>query len=138
MNKVETYNSYQRKLDNIFKQFIKDFYDDGIYNLVIKEDLTLGELVDFHDNFSVSEDARQVLSKMLELDYKIHKYIKDVVQSTSANNLVPKVIYDGSVTDKNAESFFKEEFVDGALVGGASLNGTTFANIVNIWRENII
>jgi len=78
MNKVETYNSYQRKLDNIFKQFIKDFYDDGIYNLVIKEDLTLGELVDFHDNFSVSEDARQVLSKMLELDYKIHKYIRRV------------------------------------------------------------
>lgn len=78
MNRFETYNSYQRKLDNIFKQFIKDFYDDGIYNLVIKEDLTLGELVDFHDNFSVSEDARQVLSKMLELDCKIHKYIRRV------------------------------------------------------------
>ena len=76
MNRVETYNSYQRKLDNIFKQFVKDFYDDGIYNLVIKEDLTLGELVDFHDNFSVSEDARQVLSIMLELDCKILKYIR--------------------------------------------------------------
>ena len=69
---------------------------------------------------------------------EIHKYIKDVVQSVSENNHVPEVVYGGSVTDKNAESFFKEEFVDGALVGGASLNGTTFANIVNIWRENII
>ena len=69
---------------------------------------------------------------------EIHKYIKDVVQSVSVNNHVPEVVYGGSVTDKNAESFFKEEFVDGALVGGASLNGTTFANIVNIWRENII
>ena len=69
---------------------------------------------------------------------EIHKYIKDVVQSVSENNHVPDVVYGGSVTDKNAESFFKEEFVDGALVGGASLNGTTFANIVNIWRENII
>ena len=69
---------------------------------------------------------------------EIHKYIKDVVQSVSTNNHVPDVVYGGSVTDKNAESFFKEEFVDGALVGGASLNGTTFANIVNLWRENII
>ena len=69
---------------------------------------------------------------------EIHKYIKDVVQSFSTNNHVPDVVYGGSVTDKNAESFFKEEFVDGALVGGASLNGTTFANIVNKWRENII
>ena len=69
---------------------------------------------------------------------EIHKYIKDVVQSVSTNNHVPDVVYGGSVTDKNAESFFKEEFIDGALVGGASLNGTTFANIVNKWRENII
>ena len=69
---------------------------------------------------------------------EIHKYIKDVVQSVSTNKHIPDVLYGGSVTDKNAESFFKEEFVDGALVGGASLNGTTFANIVNIWRKNII
>ena len=69
---------------------------------------------------------------------EIHKYIKDIVQSVSKNNHVPKVLYGGSVTDKNAESFFKEEFVDGALVGGASLNGMTFANIVNKWRENFI
>ena len=69
---------------------------------------------------------------------EIHKYIKDVVQSVSTNNHEPNVLYGGSVTDKNAESFFKEEFVDGALVGGASLNGMTFANIVNIWRESTI
>ena len=69
---------------------------------------------------------------------EIHKYIKDVVQSVSENNHVPDVVYGGSVTDKNAESFFNEKFVDGALVGGASLDGTTFANIVNIWRKNII
>ena len=66
---------------------------------------------------------------------EIHKYIKDVVQSNSANNLIPKVLYGGSVTDKNAESFFVEEFVDGALVGGASLDGSTFAKIVNIFNS---
>tara|TARA_B100001769_G_scaffold197613_1_gene157805 strand:+ start:597 stop:719 length:123 start_codon:yes stop_codon:yes gene_type:complete len=38
------------------------------------------------------------------------------------------------VTDKNAESFFKEKFVDGALIGRASLDGTTFAKIVNIFN----
>ena len=65
---------------------------------------------------------------------EIHKYIKDVVQSNSANNLLPKILYGGSVTDKNAESFFKEKFVDGALIGGASLDGTTFAKIVNIFN----
>ena len=64
-----------------------------------------------------------------------HKYIKDVVQSNSENNLSPKVLYGGSVNEDNAESFFKEEFVDGALIGGASLDGKQFANIVNIYNE---
>ena len=48
---------------------------------------------------------------------------------------ITKVLYGGSVTDENAESFFEEEFIDGALVGGASLDGTTFARIVNIFNK---
>ena len=63
---------------------------------------------------------------------EIHKFIKDVVQSLSLNSLNPKVLYGGSVSEKNAKQFFSEEFVDGALIGGASLDGASFAKIVNI------
>tara|TARA_B100000963_G_scaffold200072_1_gene174186 strand:- start:3455 stop:4201 length:747 start_codon:yes stop_codon:yes gene_type:complete len=65
---------------------------------------------------------------------EIHKFIKDVVQSSTDNNISPRVLYGGSVNEKNASNFFKEEFVDGALIGGASLNGKSFANIVNIYN----
>ena len=65
---------------------------------------------------------------------EIHKFIKDVVQSTSYNSEYPMVLYGGSVNQENAESFFKEEFVDGALIGGASLDGKKFANIINIFN----
>ena len=65
---------------------------------------------------------------------EIHKFIKDVVQSTSYNSEYPMVLYGGSVNQENAESFFKEEFVDGALIGGASLDGKEFANIINIFN----
>ena len=65
---------------------------------------------------------------------EIHKFIKDVVQSISTNNLVPDILYGGSVTDKNAITFFNQEFVDGALIGGASLDGSIFAEIVNIFN----
>ena len=64
----------------------------------------------------------------------IHKFIKDVVQSFSDNSVIPLVLYGGSVNQENAENFFKEEFVDGALVGGASLDGRQFANIINIFN----
>ena len=60
-----------------------------------------------------------------------NQYIKDVVQSTSANNYLPKVLYGGSVNSKNAAAFFNCKNIDGALVGGASLDGKHFAEIVN-------
>ena len=65
---------------------------------------------------------------------EIHKFIKDVVQSTSYNSAYPMVLYGGSVNQENAKSFFKEEFVDGALIGGASLDGKKFASIINIFN----
>jgi triosephosphate isomerase len=66
----------------------------------------------------------------------IHEFIKDVVQSATANNIVPKVLYGGSVNDINANDFFEEDCIDGALVGGASLDANIFANIVNIYKRH--
>ena len=65
----------------------------------------------------------------------MHVFIKDVVQSATANNIVPKVLYGGSVNDINANDFFDEDSIDGALVGGASLDANIFANIVNIYKR---
>ena len=62
---------------------------------------------------------------------QINQYIKDVVQSTTENNYLPEVLYGGSVNSENAAAFFGCENIDGALVGGASLNGKHFAEIVN-------
>lgn len=62
---------------------------------------------------------------------QINECIKDVVQSTTANNYLPKVLYGGSVNSENAAAFFSCENIDGALVGGASLDGKHFAEIVN-------
>ena len=109
---------------------------------VLKNQLSVIDGFELGKNFTIAYEPIWAIGSGQTPEPKdineIHKYIKDVVQSVSENNHVPDVVYGGSVTDKNAESFFKEEFVDGALVGGASLNGMTFANIVNKWRENII
>ena len=64
-----------------------------------------------------------------------HKFIKDIVQSASKNNFTPNVLYGGSVTSKNAEVLFKEQYIDGALIGGASLNGKEFAEIANLYKN---
>ena len=116
----------------------KEENDKGITKDVLKNQLEVVDAMDL-ENFIIAYEPVWAIGSGLTPNPKdineIHKYIKDVVQSTSANNLVPKVMYGGSVTDKNAESFFAEQFVDGALVGGASLDGKTFANIVNIYNS---
>ena len=40
-----------------------------------------------------------------------------------------RVLYGGSVKSGNIASFMRQPDVDGALVGGASLDATEFANI---------
>ena len=63
----------------------------------------------------------------------IHEFIKDVVQSASENKLRPQVLYGGSVNKSNAADFFVEKNIDGALVGGASLDADIFSDIIEIY-----
>ena len=116
----------------------KEENDKNITKDILKEQLDVVSGVNLFGTFTVAYEPVWAIGSGLTPEPKdineIHKYIKDVVQSNSANNLIPKVLYGGSVTDKNAESFFKEEFVDGALIGGASLDGSTYAKIVNIFN----
>lgn len=42
-----------------------------------------------------------------------------------------RILYGGSVKPENIDDFMKEDDIDGALVGGASLDPDTFARIVN-------
>ena len=66
----------------------------------------------------------------------IHQHIKDIVQSI-ANVEAINVIYGGSVNCENAKSFFQQSNIDGALIGGASLDGKNFLNIYNDFMETL-
>ena len=65
----------------------------------------------------------------------IHEMIKDVVQSRFPKIGLESVLYGGSVNLENATSLFDQMNVDGALIGGASLDGREFALIANVFNE---
>ena len=65
----------------------------------------------------------------------VHEMIKDVVQSRFPKIGLESVLYGGSVNFKNASSLFEQKNIDGALIGGASLNGREFALIANVFNE---
>ena len=68
----------------------------------------------------------------------VHEMIKDVVQSRFPKIGLQSVLYGGSVNFKNALSLFEQKNIDGALIGGASLDGREFASIANVFNESRI
>ena len=64
-----------------------------------------------------------------------HEMIKDVVQSRFPKIDLVSVLYGGSVSITNAASLFDQKNIDGALIGGASLDGKEFASIANVFNK---
>lgn len=64
----------------------------------------------------------------------IRSVVKDLYGKT-VSDLV-RILYGGSVTSSNISSFLQEPDIDGALIGGASLDGDEFSAIVEIAERN--
>ena len=75
-----------------------------------------------------------------ELAEEMHKFIRETVENIFnrdvANNL--PILYGGSVKPNNVFDLTSEEDIDGALVGGASLNADSFLSIIKNAARNII
>lgn len=64
---------------------------------------------------------------------EIHKFVRELVADycgSEASNKI-RIIYGGSVKADNALEIFSESDIDGALVGGASLNVADFTSIAS-------
>jgi len=105
---------------------------------VLREQLEVINNLEFKNKLVIAYEPVWAIGSGLTPDPKdineIHKFIKDVVQSNTNNSANPSVLYGGSVNSANAASFFNEDYVDGALVGGAALDGSSFAEIVNLFN----
>ena len=64
---------------------------------------------------------------------EIHAYIRSVFAEKYGQAIAEKIsiLYGGSVKAANAKEIFSQPDVDGGLVGGASLQATEFAAIIN-------
>jgi triosephosphate isomerase (TIM) len=64
---------------------------------------------------------------------EMHAFIRQVLTETQGNEVAQatRILYGGSVKPENIKELMKNEDVDGALVGGASLEADSFAKIVN-------
>ena len=63
----------------------------------------------------------------------IRRTLRDMADDTTAERL--RIQYGGSVKPENARELMSQPDIDGALVGGASLDPRSFAQIVNAARD---
>ena len=64
---------------------------------------------------------------------EVHEFLRNVLENTFGNSLAKniRILYGGSVKPDNIAELMAMPDVDGALVGGASLNADTFIRIVS-------
>ncbi len=70
-----------------------------------------------------------------EIAAAVHKFIRSCAAGkfSSSHASAVRILYGGSVKPDNIKGLMAQEELDGALVGGASLDPKSFASLVNDW-----
>ncbi len=63
---------------------------------------------------------------------EVHEFIRKQMETIGGNSIAKtlRILYGGSVKPKNSAGLIAKDDIDGALVGGASLDADTFAGII--------
>ena len=99
----------------------------GLENLVLSD---LETLIMAYEPVWAIGTGKTATSKQAQ---EIHQYLRSLIEKNFGNNLANsvRILYGGSVKPDNIKELMLMPDVDGALVGGASLNAETFSKIVN-------
>jgi triosephosphate isomerase len=116
----------ERESENTFfvldKQLTK-----GLKNLVSNDIKTL--IIAYEPVWAIGTGKTATSSQAQE----IHEFLRSLIEKNFGNSLAKsiRILYGGSVKPDNIEELMSMPDVDGALVGGASLNPETFSRIIN-------
>ena len=111
-------NETLKKIFSQLDELIESYFDN--MNIIIA----------YEPVWAIGSGETPTLSNISQTHESIKKYIIQKLPSIKENDII--VLYGGSVTAKNANSILKTDFVDGVLVGGASLMAEEFTKICNI------
>jgi triosephosphate isomerase len=109
--------SYLTFIENQINEGLKGLRKDKVRKLILAYEpiwaIGTGEVASLEDIVEVLDYVKNIISK-----------------KPFFNNDIIKFIYGGSVSPDNAKSILNSRIVDGALVGGASLDATKFVDII--------
>ena len=118
-------NSLERQSDETLKKIFSQL-DELIESYSDKMSI----IIAYEPVWAIGSGEIPTLSNISKIHKSIKKYIIQKLPSIKENDIM--VLYGGSVTAENANSILKTDFVDGVLVGGASLIAEEFTKICNV------
>ncbi|MDD5422183.1 MAG: triose-phosphate isomerase [Candidatus Omnitrophota bacterium] len=115
----------QRKLGKTF-DVIKDHVENSLAGLSAEE--MLKTVVAYEPVWAIGTGVNATKEQAQE----VHKYIRQLLEKMFGPETAKsvRIQYGGSVKPDNIKELISQEDVDGALVGGASLKGDSFTQIV--------
>ena len=118
-------NSLERQNDEALKKIFSQL-DELIESYID----SMRIIIAYEPVWAIGSGETPTLLSISQTHESIKKYIIQKLPSIKENDIM--VLYGGSVTAKNADNILKTDFVDGVLVGGASLMAEEFTKICNI------
>lgn len=111
--------------DRVRRQLI-----DGLSGLTSSEAARI--IVAYEPVWAIGTGVTASPQQAQEMHAVIRKCLVGIFGESTAQSI--RILYGGSVKPKNISELMDEEDIDGALVGGASLDASSFAKIVNYPR----
>jgi triosephosphate isomerase len=115
----------EERQQNRAQEVVKGQLAADLKDLEIKPD---GLVIAYEPVWAIGTGVNASKDDAQEMIGFIRSLLGELYNKTIADSI--RILYGGSVKPENIAAFMAQEDVDGALVGGASLNAETFARIV--------
>jgi len=117
--------STEERKNGSYLTFIENQINEGLKGL--RKDKVRKLIVAYEPIWAIGTGEVASLENIVE----VLDYVKNIISKKPFfNNDIIKFIYGGSVSPDNAKSILNSRIVDGALVGGASLDAIKFVDII--------
>ena len=110
------------------KAVVKDHIINGLYGIA-KEDFLRYVSIAYEPVWAIGTGLNATVEQAVE----VHSFIRELINEVFGNGACDelRILYGGSVKPDNIDGFMSSEQIDGALVGGASLEPESFLRICN-------
>lgn len=117
----------QERKNNLAKEVIKDQLLANLKDIELK---AADIVIAYEPVWAIGTGVNASSEDAQEMCLYIRTKLKELYGEEVANNT--RILYGGSVKEDNLADFLNEKDVDGALVGGASLDPQSFAELIRI------